>query len=390
MASLFGAKAIDEALKHGRAILKYISRNDVGLTGSHQGGFYLPKAAWHLYTTHPPAKGSNAKTDVEVIWQDDRTTQSCVTWYGAKTRSEYRLTRFGKDFAWLTVDNVGSLLVLIPATTTMFFAYVLDLEDDIEEIQAALGVEVIGTWAVHEAGAAAQPENENQCVNRHFRKFTEDTKEFPSTGTFADEVRRVVSECVPNFSKSAADDRLLRWLAEEYDLFRMVERNLCQSEMLRLFKDVDDFLKTASSIMNRRKARAGRSLERHFEYLLQELRIPYSAQPRIDGNVQPDILIPGKQAYEDPNYPVAKLMIIGVKTTCKDRWRQVLSEAKRIPAKHILTIQPGISVSQLREMHECKVRLIVPRRLHKEYPTDSATVILGIEQFLKSLAAVRF
>lgn len=390
MASPFGAKAIDEALKHRRAILKYISRNDVGLTGSHQGGFYLPKAAWHLYTSHPPTKGLNAKTDVEIIWQDDRATESCVTWYGTKTRSEYRLTRFGKDFPWLTADNVGSLLVLIPATTTTFLAYVLDLEDDIAEIQASLGVEVIGTWAVYEAGVAPQPEKENECVNRHFRKFTEETKEFPSTGAFADEVRRVVGECVANFARSSADDRLLRWLAEEYDLFRMVERSLCQSQMLRLFKDVDDFLKTASSIMNRRKARAGRSLERHFEYLLQELRIPYSAQARIDGNVQPDILIPGKQAYEDPSYPVNKLRIIGVKTTCKDRWRQVLNEAKRIPAKHILTIQPGISANQLQEMHECQVRLIVPRRLHKEYPRESAMPIMGLEEFLKSLAAVRF
>jgi type II restriction enzyme len=390
MASPFGAKAIEEALKHGRAILKYISRNDVGLTGSHQGGFYLPKAAWRLYTTHPPTKGLNAKTDVEVIWQDDRTTQSCVTWYGTKTRSEYRLTRFGKDFPWLTPDSVGSLLVVIPATTTTFLAYVLDLGDDIEEIQAALGVEVIRTWAIYEAGVLPQPEKENECINRHFRKFTEEAKEFPSTGAFADEVRRVVAECVTNFSKTPADDRLLRWLAEEYDLFRMVERSLCQSQMLRLFEDVDDFLKTASSIMNRRKARAGRSLERHFEYLLQELRIPYSAQPRIDGNVQPDILIPGKQAYEDPNYPVSKLMIIGVKTTCKDRWRQVLSEAKRIPAKHILTIQPGISANQLEEMHKCNVRLIVPKRLHKEYPKESATLILGLEQFLKPLATVPF
>ena len=26
--------------------------------------------------------------------------------------------------------------------------------------------------------------------------------------------------------------------------------------------------------------------------------------------------------------------MLGVKTTCKDRWRQVLSEADRIPQKH--------------------------------------------------------
>jgi len=88
----------------------------------------------------------------------------------------------------------------------------------------------------------------------------------------------------------------------------MVERQVCQSEVVRAFKDVDDFLKTAASIMNRRKARAGKSLENHVEYLLRDAAIPFDSRPRIDGSDEPDILIPGKAAYEDSKFPVDQLL----------------------------------------------------------------------------------
>jgi len=44
MTSPFAERAIAEALRYGKAILKFISPNDVGLTGGHQCGYYLPKA----------------------------------------------------------------------------------------------------------------------------------------------------------------------------------------------------------------------------------------------------------------------------------------------------------------------------------------------------------
>ena len=95
MLSPIAAKAIDEALKHGRAILKFISANDAGLTKSHQSGFYLPKGAWRLYSPFPPEKhetGKPPKSSARIFWQGDFYTDSVVTWYGKKTRSQgYRL-----------------------------------------------------------------------------------------------------------------------------------------------------------------------------------------------------------------------------------------------------------------------------------------------------------
>src|SRR5204863_5867468 len=87
-------QAIIDAQKVGRALLKFISPNDVGLTGGHQKGYYLPKAVWKVFTPFPPTKGVNNDHPVEAIWQDGRVTKSTVKWYGTGTRSEYRLTGF--------------------------------------------------------------------------------------------------------------------------------------------------------------------------------------------------------------------------------------------------------------------------------------------------------
>lgn len=282
---------------------------------------------------------------------------------------------------------MGSLLVLIPKNLEEFLAYVLDFDEDIEDIQSSLGVEVVDAWGIYETGKLPEPESENDCINRHFRKFTEVLTSFPTTTVFAEEARHVILECVTIFNKLSFDDKLLRYRDEEYNLFRMVERKVTEPEVTKLFADVDDFIDTAARIMNRRKARAGRSLENHVEYLLKEAEIPFTPQPRIDGKVQPDILIPSKAAYEDSRFPTEKLFVVGVKTTCKDRWRQVVSEAKRIPQKHILTLQPGISTHQLKEMQDAKVTLIVPKRLQKDYPSGASN-ILTVENFITSVRGV--
>jgi hypothetical protein len=174
---------------------------------------------------------------------------------------------------------------------------------------------------------------------------------------------------------------LVRCVDAEYKLYRLAERRICQTEIVRVFKDVDDFLKTASSIMNRRKSRAGTSLENHFDHLLTRAAIPHVIRPR-DVDEKPDIIIPSVAAYQDSHYPTNKLFMVGVKTTCKDRWQQVLNEAKRIKEKHILTIQQGISRRQLNDMKEDGVQLIVPADIHKQYPPGSDMRLLGVDDFI--------
>lgn len=375
-------RAVVDALDNNNALLKFISPNDTGLTGGHQCGYYLPKSAWQTFTHNPPKQGSNAEHIVQVLWQDGRQTESCIKWYGVGTRSEYRITRFGRDFPFLTADNVGDLLVLVRTGESTFHSYVFDLPDDIADVQASLGVEIIGTWGVYQ-GFGKTPETEDDCIHRRFAAFIEPLRDFPNTTTISTTTREAIISCIKTFTKQTMDSRLMLLMDREYALFRMVERMLCQDEICRQFRSVDDFLSTAARIMNRRKSRAGRALENHVGYLFQDANIPFDARPNVDG--QPDVLIPGKAQYEDPRWPEERLYVVGIKTTCKDRWRQVLNEARRVRHKHILTVQKGISTRQLTEMRDSSVSLVVPQKLHSMFPPVDGMEVLSIRQFVDAV-----
>jgi hypothetical protein len=380
MASPSCEKAVEEALRYGRALLEFISANDTGKTGSHQCGFYLPKRLWRMYSPQAPTKGINHDHYATVEWWPlGRRTQSCVKWYGQRSRSEYRLTRFGRDFPYLAYDSVGDLLVLVPRSETDFGAFILTDEEDFEEVQAQLGVEIVQFWGAYIADAVPV-ETDDVRIDKALRQFAESVSEFPTTAVIAEETQRVLSTCVAGFDRLDPDTTLLRLLETEYALFKLVERHLCTPDILRLFRSVDEFLRTANSILQRRKSRAGRSMELHCQYVLSRAGVSLEAQPAIDG--EPDIIIPSKAAYDDPSFPEEK-----IKRTCKDRWRQVTREAKRIAAKYIITIQNGVSLTQLESMEESQVTLVVPKPIHKEYPSEFRSRLLSVRAFIDRVKA---
>lgn len=376
--------AINDALKVGRALCKFISRNDVGATGGHQCGFYLPKSAWQMFAQNGPVKGTNHKSLVRISWPEKIVTESVVTWYGQGTRSEYRLTRFGKNFPWLHESFVGSLLVLIPFSLSQFSAYVLETEEEIETLQASLGIEIYDEWGVFNRGIA-RAETEDECLDRVFSGVVKPLEDFPAGNWMASRARDAVEECVGDQTKVSADDRLLKWIAAEYQLFRTLERKISLPSVRRKFESIDEFVDVAATVMNRRKSRAGHSLEYHVEALLSAAKLPFDRQVRIDGKVRPDILIPGKMAYENPSYPSSRLIVVGLKTTCKDRWRQILNEGKRVKEKHLLTLQAAISSDQLKEMKEANITLVVPKPYHKGYDARTGVRMLTIDGFISKV-----
>jgi hypothetical protein len=80
--------------------------------------------------------------------------------------------------------------------------------------------------------------------------------------------------------------------------------------------------------------------------------------------------------------------MLATKTTCKDRWRQVLNEAARIGEKHLLTLQEGVSEPQFREMTQEGIRLVVPSGLHAKYPESVQPKIVSLEQFVAEVQQI--
>jgi hypothetical protein len=99
-------------------------------------------------------------------------------------------------------------------------------------------------------------------LQARFRLFSGTVEDFQSTTWFSEKSRSALVECITDFLNAKIDLQLTKLMEAEYKLFQIIERRLSQNEISRLFKSIDDFLSTAAKIMNRRKARAGRSLFR--------------------------------------------------------------------------------------------------------------------------------
>jgi hypothetical protein len=108
----------------------------------------------------------------------------------------------------------------------------------------------------------------------------------------------------------------------------------------------------------------------------------------ILGGTRPDIVIPSMTQYDDLTYPEERIFIVGLKRTCKDRWRQVTQEARRVNKKHILTLQKGMSVNQINEMQRLNVSLIVPEEYHSEYPPETRDYLISFNSFVDRVKAV--
>lgn len=381
-------RAATEAFAVGKALVKTISANDTGATGGHQAGFYLPKAAHRIFTPYEPVRGRNDDHPVSAVWPDGTVTNSTVKWYGDKSRSEYRLTGFNRirHFPYSIPDNIGSLMVLVPMEIDYFHMYVFDTEEDIEYVLSALGADLTKGWDLFDASLSSAPESERTCLDRKYREIAAALIEFPTTQQMSDQAFLALVDCIAGFQQESADDRLLKSVNVEYELFTVVERKLCELDVTRLFRSIDDFLSTAQTILQRRKARAGKSFEHHVYRVLTEAEIPFDRNPRVDGT-EPDILIPGKGAYEDAGFPASNLFAVGVKTTCKDRWRQVLQEAQRADNRFIFTLQRGVSTNQLNQMDREGVSLVVPKGLVSHFPVDGRDKLFTVDRFIQEVSS---
>jgi hypothetical protein len=271
----------------------------------------------------------------------------------------------------------------VPQGAGKFRAHLLRTEDEVSGFCAALGLEPGQRWAYY-GKSPVLPAEPERLETWAARKAAEH-HDFPTGRAMAELAREAVRACQPEVLTQSADARLMAWIEAEYAVYRAIERRVCDAQVKQEFATVEDFLSAAATIMNRRKSRAGHSLEAHVEYLLTECGIAFEAQAIIDGKVRPDVLVPGKAAYDDPAHPVENLVVLGLKTTCRDRWRQVLNEGKRLPVKHLLTLQPAMSRAQLTEMMEARLQLVVPAAFHRAYDVPEGYQLLSVEDFVKFL-----
>jgi len=203
----------------------------------------------------------------------------------------------------------------------------------------------------------------------------------PSTVEFSSYCRSTLGDI--DYAHNDPDEIIYAAYQREEMLFRAFERH----EAERVFPkytnpmDVDGLLKYSMSLFQRRKSRAGKSLEHSLEALLDARGIRYTAQAETENHEKPDFLFPSEEAYHDPQFPAEGLTLLGAKTTCKDRWRQVLSEGERISVKHLITLESAISTRQTNDMMKKGLQLIVPTSLHATYRESQRDWLWNVSRF---------
>ena len=198
----------------------------------------------------------------------------------------------------------------------------------------------------------------------------------------------LVVASLPSVITKVEDERLLLRRACEYEMFRSVEETTSSPRLQEKFATVDLFVEFAHIVTNRRKSRSGRSLELHLARIFDEESLSYSAGKHTEGHRRPDFVFPSMEKYWDGHWPDERLRMLGAKTTVKDRWRQILNEARRVQTKHLLTLQEGVSEEHFREMRESGVALVAPKALHKFYPQEVRSLLTTLAAFVKETRAV--
>lgn len=327
-----------------------------------------------------------------------------ISWYDARrshpTRTEYRLYYQGNpvteamaegDSFFLAIRKDGSgLVVVTPSDSTMYnqLLWLFGIENDAQYSFSYAPVDRdhdaeldFVAQTILEALEIEPNEPESDLIDTLIEPFGLAMPKPEDLSTLA--------RCSIGLQDALGnpDAVLLQWMERETQIFRRIERRLVAERIADGFgatgnEDVDGFISFSLSVQNRRKARAGLALESHIEALLQAHSVSYTRGAITENGNRPDFLFPGVSQYQDPLFPSSSLLMLGAKSTLKERWRQVLSEAVRIDRKHLLTLEPAISEAQTIEMEAKALQLVLPRPLHKTYKPTQQDWLMDVKEFL--------
>jgi len=378
--------------------IKRLSSNDTGLTGGHQVGIYVPRAV--MERVFPGIQ----RVDVEnpdylfparVVSHTLPEQELRAIYYNSKsrgtgTRNEQRITRWNtgvSDSPIQDADNTGALCVLAfhcaspGENADMLEVWVCHGESEEELVESYAGEVIPGQSIYGHApeilGGLVRLPEESCDFGELPREWAE---RFPDGATI---IEYVVSRLPA--SDTSPDESLLARRTCEYAVFRAVEEMHILDVIKKGFASVDDFVDLANAVSNRRKSRSGRSLELHLERIFREQGLnDFGTQCVTEERKMPDFIFPSCGRYHDTTYPRESLRMLAVKTTCKDRWRQILNEADRIKAPFLFTLQEGVSENQFREMEREGVTLVVPEPLHDKFPESVRPRLLTLAGFIQS------
>lgn len=322
-----------------------------------------------------------------------------LTWYDARAnhpkRTEYRL--YFQSNAITELAKEGDLLVLAKRADDTVLAIVVKQHSTFERQVAWLfGIvdedfgfavnRIVGDKnkaigfterTILETIGIEVEQKDDDYLDLLLESFGE---QFPKTSVFSQFARKTL----PGVSSlDDPDTALMAWMDQEELLFRTLEKHIVEKRLQANFEDVDSFISFSLSVHNRRKSRVGYALENHIQQVFEDHVVTFSRGKETENRSKPDFIFPSIESYHDITFPDELLTMLGSKSTCKDRWRQVLSEARKIKEKHLLTLEPGISLNQTEEMQASGLQLVIPTSIHSTYSQAQQDWLMSFTDFIR-------
>lgn len=130
------------------------------------------------------------------------------------------------------------------------------------------------------------------------------------------------------------------------------------------------------SLIQGRKNRAGKTLERILSLLFEKAGYPFAYQPPdIDG--RPDYILPSVDYY---HHSPLNCIVFTSKRKLRERWRQIVTEGMRGIGFYLGTIDEDLTVPELTAMTAHHIFVVCPNEIKKKYYAKASNV-LSYEQF---------
>ncbi|SAE95704.1 Type-2 restriction enzyme EcoRII [Enterobacter hormaechei] len=305
--------------------IKRLSANDTGATGGHQVGLYISSDIAEkllpsinntqelnpsVFLTAHVSSHEYPDSEARAIYYNNR-------FFGG-TRNERRITRWGRGSPLQDPENTGALTLLAfkqdeqGGDSSEVNIWVCVNPDEENIIESVIGEVIPGTLLFGPSseilgGLSLQ----HVPVNHKYNIPDAWKQQFPSGS-------EIIQYAGGHYAKNSndPDEQLIDRRRIEYDIFLLVEEFHVLDIIRKGFGSVDEFIALANSVSNRRKSRAGKSLELHLEHLFVEHGLRHFATQAVtEGNKKPDFLFPSAEAYHDIGYPEENLRMLAVKTT---------------------------------------------------------------------------
>lgn len=388
-----------------RLFVKKLSINDRSWaddSSKHQNGFYVPDEVrasgfFPELMNKNTAKPHILMAEIDTFWPATGESKNSRLRHFSNKGKEMHLTRVPKsEFSGLTR---ASLLVAgrlrKPWNGARYWLTVIDSASELAELlESAIDLPSDRRYALFAPVRLTAPMDEigkliaelaTHHQNGTLDEFISLAAKLPRPEVFAQRAQQEYLEdhgvnTLNPFELPCPGDAIMKISRDiEFRLYRDAELRHRAAEVIRIITSGGDDIVASVvrgfpelnaaflSASQHRKSRAGRSFEHHVSRLLQDGGIVFKAQ-MVTGGRRPDFVLPGVSLSGGRKRLPADGLVLSVKTTLRERWKQITSEQFGCPL-FLATVDDRVSAQAIHDMEQQNICLVVPEILTK--PRDS-------------------